>query len=124
VTTGAQLKSLSLPGSAFYPDAVDIQGTTALLGNRVLGRAMTFDWTTGQALQDLVPSNLPGNLEFGNSVAMAGKSAFVTSINSASPIAMNTEKLYEFNVIPEPSTFLLLLTGILTMCCRRRQRVS
>lgn len=105
VITGTQLRELALPATTDFGNAVDIQGTTALLGNTDLGRAMTFNWMTGTPLQDLVPSDfasgIPVGSDFGFTLALAGNNAIVAALGKA----------YEFRVVPEPSATILLMFG-------------
>lgn len=109
--TGTQLQKLTLPGPQVYWNKVDIQGPIALLGNAGLDRAMTFNWTTGAALQDLVPSVAPVPQSYGYVASLAGNTAFLTS----------TDKAYQFAVVPEPTT-LAYLALLFTVHSVRRRR--
>jgi outer membrane protein assembly factor BamB len=111
VMTGSQLMELALPRStSTYPNLLDIQGTIALLGDPAIGRAATFDWTTGAALQELVPSDFASN--FGGSVAMVGSTAVVGALGKA----------YQFHVVPEPSGAALLLVALVVTRGKRKIR--
>jgi outer membrane protein assembly factor BamB len=110
VLTGVQLQSLILPGSATYTNSVDIQGTTALLGNPVLKQATTFDWTSGAALQNLVATDLASTLNYGWSVGLADGKVMVGSFGKA----------YQFQVVPEPPTMACGLAIAFLGCISRR----
>jgi hypothetical protein len=74
---------------------------------------MTFDWTTGRPLQALVPSDFSSQLQFGM-VAMSGNKAIVGVVG----------KVYEFNLIPEPSVPTLLFIGFAATVLAQRPRVK
>ena len=111
VMTGSQLAELTSSIVSFAnPLFVDIQGEIALLGNSIQQRAAMFDWMTGAALQELVPSDFPSNGRFGNSVAIAGETVIVTGRGKA----------YQFHQVPEPSGAALVLIGLMSTFLSRR----
>lgn len=109
VITGQQLRKLNLPGNTDSIERLDIDGTTALLGNPALERVMTFDWTTGNVLQDLVPSDYANTLNFGYSVGLDGRNAIVGDFSKA----------YQFQVVPEPSSGVMILIGLIALTLRK-----
>lgn len=113
VETGTQVTKLTLPGgSSTYPYSVEIRGATALLGDPIEGRAMIFDWSTGEALQELRLNEYSNGIQFGASVSIAGDTAIVAA----------KEAVYQYNIIPEPSSVTLLCLGTLMTTGSRRLR--
>ncbi len=113
--TGTEITRLRLPGSTTYVTEVDIENSIALLGNPALRTAMTFDWVSGTPIQQLVGGDVAGDRSFGFSVALSGEEALVTSSTNS----------YEFRIIPEPSTVVLVaLSFVVGPALRKRRAVS
>jgi outer membrane protein assembly factor BamB len=105
---GAQLAKLTHPNSASVSDifgrALDIQGHRVLIGSGT-GEAFVFDWTTGQALTELLPSLASTDGSYGLGVGLAGNSAVVTGM----------DRVFEFTVVPEPAAALLASAVLLAL---------
>jgi PQQ-like domain len=110
IFTGQQQQALTLPGGPVnFPHRVAIDGSIALLGNPVLEQAMAFNWTTGAAVQEFVPSDRSPEMEFGYDISLEGNAGLVGGIGG----------LYQYAVVPEPATSALMLMSLIGLSLAR-----
>jgi PEP-CTERM motif len=115
LTFTTPVTSVNVTSDDFSPEAPDVIRLLALQATATPGQfnVLAFDQKTDDAVAP--PANLLSVSLGGNSLSHA-----LIEVISENEGFDNVT----FTPIPEPATLWLLLAGTLTMCCRRRPRVS
>lgn len=129
VTNGAQLAKLTPPLPLVYPEnfggAVAIQGNLALVGaqsdsrhGEFAGASFLYDWTNGQLIAELLPSDVNSADSVGAAVALGKNYAFVGAPNKEV-----RGGAYRFDLVPEPATAQLIAIAAVLLLAQKRKGV-
>lgn len=86
--------------------SVDILGKQVIVGAAGgNGSASLHDWTTGELLASFTHSGAQTGIQFGSSVSLSHRHVLV----GTSPIQAGPNAAYQYQLVPEPRSFMLLI---------------